>query len=407
MVGWGQIGAALFEGATEGLEKGAERQDERIGEEKKLYEAQAEAARRQADENKGKYTKQVGDLTSRMKQISSVLLDTKGGVDKKTADKLAYNLVRTHGLDSSSFAATMAKITTAKRDGGSLYTAEALQLALDSNTAFNLDDVATSMVPSYDGYDKLKPADSSYTMPWLFGGGKPKSLDTAARTADANASGLMSPKDVDGSGYQKIDIAPPVTLTKDARERAEGGGNGPSKDYNDTVEWNLKQAFNNPSKWLGSSVSETLRPLAINTSGGTINSASQIYELQDTFFSHRKNTPEYKSKQAEGAWRGYFTEKIETSGKTTLDVKRLEESYKWRAAVEHGGGEILKDPEAYAKFISRSKLDWAVQFRKASDVDKNNFWRDMLKFGFLIDIDQEPDAVKDYIEILKPMAEGL
>jgi hypothetical protein len=94
MVSWGQIGAALFEGTTKGLENAAVSEDKRIGEEKKLYEAQAEAARRQAEENKGKYTKQVGDFTSRMKQISGSLLDVKGGVDKKTADKLAYNLVK-------------------------------------------------------------------------------------------------------------------------------------------------------------------------------------------------------------------------------------------------------------------------------------------------------------------------
>ena len=158
--------------------------------EREQYEARAEAARRQAEENKGKYTKQVGDLASRMKQISSVLLDDEdAGIDKKTADKLAYNLVRVHGLDANSFSNLQSLITTAKKDGGSLYTAEALQLALDPDTAFNLDDVATSLVPSYDGYDKQKPPDSSYTMPWLFGGGKPKSLETAARTADARGFG--------------------------------------------------------------------------------------------------------------------------------------------------------------------------------------------------------------------------
>jgi len=405
MAGWGQIGAAIFAGAGTGLADAAKNQDKRIDKEREKYEAQAEAARRQAEENKGRYTKQVGDFASRMKQISSVLLDVDNGIDKKTADKLAYNLVRIHGLDNNSFSNLQSLIITAKRDGGSLYTAEALQLALDPDTAFNLDDVATSLVPSYEGYDKLGPAAPSYTMPWLFGGGKPKSLDTAVRTADARGSGLMSPKDVDDSGYQKIDIAPPVTPSKYAREQAEGGGNGPSKDYNDTVEWNLKQAFNNPSKWFGSSVSETLRNLATNTGGGTVNNASQIYELQDTFFSHRKNTPVYKSKQAEGAWRGYFTELAETSGKSTLDVKRLEESYNWRAG-KYGGGEILKDPEAYAKFISQSDSDFAVEYRGFDEANQNKFWRHMLQFGFLIDVDQEPDAVKDYIKILKPMARG-
>ena len=77
MAGWGQIGAALFEGHEQKVWKKLQvREDEAYWRrEREQYEARAEAARRQAEENKGKYTKQVGDLASRMKQISSVLLD--------------------------------------------------------------------------------------------------------------------------------------------------------------------------------------------------------------------------------------------------------------------------------------------------------------------------------------------
>jgi hypothetical protein len=411
MVSWGQIGAALFEGTTKGLENAAVSEDKRIEEKKKLYEAQAEAAKRQAEENKGNYTKQVGDFTSRMKQISSVLLDVKGGIDKKTADKLAYNLVRVHGLDANSFSNLQSLITTAKKDGGSLYTAEALQLALDPNTAFNLDDVATSMVPSYDGYDKLKPPDSSYTMPWLFGGGKPKSLETAARTADANASGLMSPKDVDGSGYPKIDIAPPFTPSKYAREQAEGGGNGPSKVYIRGFNANLNASVNTPLKTIGPELDEKLRRLMVSSSSSE-NLAAQTERFRQLYFQHKAQRA-YKSPEEKDAWRTFFTDTAEGRTNTTVNLKRLDDGFDTR--MTGGDGRILMNPSDYANLykvkhgttdLVYPKSEAAKKYNAASPAGKREYWRRMLSLGYLIDEGSQNNAFSDYIDSLVAVSKG-
>ena len=411
MAGWGQIGAAIFEGAGTGLADAAKNQDKRIDKEREKYEAQAEAARRQADENKGNYTKQVGDFASRMKQISSVLLDVDNGVDKKTADKLAYNLVRVHGLDANSFSNLQSLITTAKKDGGSLYTAEALQLALNPDTAFNLDDVATSMVPSYDGYDKLKPPDSSYTMPWLFGGGKPKSLDTAARTADANASGLMSPKDVDDSGYQKIDIAPPVTPSKDARERAEGGGGGPSNVYIQGFNSNMNASLNTTLKTIGPELDEDLRILMIGGSSSEY-LAAQTERFRQLYFQHKAQRV-YEGPEDKNAWRTFFTDTAEGRTNTTVNLTRLDEGFDTRTAG--GDGRILMNPSDYANLykvkhgtttLVNFKSEAAKKYNAATPAGKREYWRRMLSLGYLIDAGGQKDAFSDYIDSLVAISEG-
>jgi len=395
MAGWGQIGAAIFAGAGTGLADAAKNQDKRIDKEREKYEAQAEAARRQADENKGKYTKQVGDLTSRMKQISSVLLDVEGGVDKKTADKLAYNLVKTYGLDSSSFSNLQCKIDDAKSAGSSLYAAEALQLALNPNVDFNLDDAAKSMAGPYVGYDKLKPPDSSYTMPWLFGGGKPKSLDTAARTADANASGLMSPKDVDSSGYPNIDIAPPVTLTKDALEKLSGPDGGPSKVYMKVFDRTLGAIFSSPAKQFAIDASVEVTNL-MSKQYATHNQAAHAAYVQKMWMQ----SADYIAKlepAAQEKWENYFASHIRAAS-PTLSIESLKAGHEGRK--RWGDGRVFTNPSQYATYYAQnpdSKAAKLYNYNKngtdRSDKVKATMWKDFLEESYWLDMPQLDNTV--------------
>jgi hypothetical protein len=392
MVSWGQIGAALFEGTAKGLENAAVSEDKRIGEEKKLYEAQAEAARQQAEENKGKYTKQVGDFTSRMKQISGSLLDVEGGVDKKTADKLAYNLVKTYGLDSSSFSNLQRKIDDAKSAGSSLYAAEALKLALNPNVDFNLDDAAKSIAGTYVGYDKLKPPDSSYTMPWLFGGGKPKSLDTAARTADARGSGLMSPKDVDDSGYPKIDITPPVTLTTDALEKLSGPDGGPSKVVKDAVKARQTAYFNNPDKQFSIAADKEVTDLMV-AMYDTHNQAANAAFIQNLWLQNADKIASLEP-AARKKWEDYFSD-LTLAGSATgaVNIESLKKGHARRKLF--GDGRVFSTPSQYATYFAKNPKSAGAKLYKytengteRTDEDKARVWKKFLKDGWWLDTNQ-------------------
>jgi hypothetical protein len=391
MVSWVQIGAALFEGTAKGLENAAVSEDKRIGEEKKLYEAKAEAARQQAEENKGNYTKQVGDFTSRMKQISGSLLDVAGGVDKKTADKLAYNLVKTYGLDSSSFSNLQRKIDDAKSAGSSLYAAEALKLALNPNVDFNLDDAAKSIAGTYVGYDKLKPADSSYTMPWLFGGGKPKSLDTAARTADARGSGLMSPKDVDDSGYPKIDITPPVTLTKDALEKLSGPDGGPSEVYMKVFDRTLGAIFSSPAKQFAIDASVEVTDL-MSKQYATHNQAAHAAYVQKMWMQSADYIEKLEP-AAQEKWEKYFASHIRAAS-PTLSIESLKAGLEGRK--KWGDGRVFTNPSQYATYYAQNPDSKAAKLynynskngTKRSAEVKAIMWKDFLEESYWLDMPQ-------------------
>jgi hypothetical protein len=201
-----------------------------------------------------------------------------------------------------------------------------------------------------------------------------------------DASGLMSPKDVDGSGYPKIDIAPPVTLTKDALEKLSGPDGGPSKVVKDAVKTRQTAYFNNPDKQFSIAAGKEVTDL-MAAMYDTHNQAANAAFIQNLWLQNADKIAALEP-AARKKWEDYFSD-LTLAGSATgaVNIESLKKGHERRKTF--GDGRVFSTPSQYAAYYAQNPDSKAATVYAAlTPAEKQGYWKKFLQDGWWLDTAQ-------------------